>query len=127
MYYPEPIAKLIDSFTRLPGIGPKTAGRLAFHVLRMKEDEVIEFAKLWSMSNAIFITVPSAAISPTLILAGYARTRQGTVPSFVSCKSRRIWWRLRGRRSFTGIIMSCMEPFHPWKALDPKKSILPNC
>lgn len=45
MYYPEPIAKLIDSFTRLPGIGPKTAGRLAFHVLRMKEDEVIEFAK----------------------------------------------------------------------------------
>lgn len=45
MYYPEPIAKLIDSFTRLPGIGSKTAGRLAFHVLRMKEEEVIEFAK----------------------------------------------------------------------------------
>lgn len=45
MYYPEPIAKLIDSFTRLPGIGPKTAGRLAFHVLRMKEEDVLEFAK----------------------------------------------------------------------------------
>lgn len=45
MYYPEPIAKLIDSFSRLPGIGPKTAGRLAFHVLRMKEEEVMEFAK----------------------------------------------------------------------------------
>ncbi|ALS25645.1 recombination mediator RecR [Paenibacillus cisolokensis] len=45
MYYPEPIAKLIDSFTRLPGIGPKTAARLAFHVLRMKEDDVIDFAK----------------------------------------------------------------------------------
>lgn len=45
MHYPEPIAKLIDSFTRLPGIGPKTAGRLAFHVLRMKEDDVIDFAK----------------------------------------------------------------------------------
>ncbi len=45
MYYPEPIAKLIDAFTRLPGVGPKTAARLAFHVLKMKEDDVIDFAK----------------------------------------------------------------------------------
>jgi len=45
LFYPEPIAKLIDAFTRLPGVGPKTAGRLAFHVLRMKEDDVLEFAK----------------------------------------------------------------------------------
>lgn len=45
MYYPEPIAKLIDAFTRLPGIGSKTAGRLAFHVLRMKEEDVVDFAK----------------------------------------------------------------------------------
>ncbi|CAH0122724.1 MULTISPECIES: recombination mediator RecR [unclassified Paenibacillus] len=45
MYYPEPISKLIDAFTHLPGIGPKTAARLAFHVLRMQEDDVIDFAK----------------------------------------------------------------------------------
>ncbi|SNZ02140.1 DNA replication and repair protein RecR [Terribacillus aidingensis] len=45
MYYPEPISKLIDSFTKLPGIGPKTAVRLAFHVLSMKEDDVMDFAK----------------------------------------------------------------------------------
>lgn len=45
MYYPEALAKLIDAFTRLPGIGPKTAGRLAFHVLRMKEEDVTDFAK----------------------------------------------------------------------------------
>lgn len=45
LFYPEPLAKLIDAFSRLPGIGPKTAGRLAFHVLRMKEDDVIDFAK----------------------------------------------------------------------------------
>ncbi|QHW31973.1 recombination protein RecR [Paenibacillus rhizovicinus] len=45
MYYPEPIAKLIDAFSRLPGIGPKTAARLAFHTLKMKEDDVIDFAK----------------------------------------------------------------------------------
>jgi len=45
LYYPEAIAKLIDAFTRLPGIGPKTAGRLAFHVIRMKEEDVTDFAK----------------------------------------------------------------------------------
>ncbi|TDF92197.1 recombination mediator RecR [Paenibacillus piri] len=45
MFYPEPLAKLIDAFSRLPGIGPKTAARLAFHVLRMKEDDCIDFAK----------------------------------------------------------------------------------
>lgn len=45
MHYPEPISKLIDAFSRLPGIGPKTAGRLAFHIIRMKEEDVLEFAK----------------------------------------------------------------------------------
>ncbi|MFS1511221.1 recombination mediator RecR [Chengkuizengella sp. SCS-71B] len=45
MHYPEPVSKLIDSFTRLPGIGTKTAARLAFHVIRMKEEDVVEFAK----------------------------------------------------------------------------------
>ncbi|WP_432362849.1 recombination mediator RecR [Sporosarcina sp. UB5] len=45
MHYPEPISKLIDSFMKLPGIGPKTAGRLAFFVLSMKEDTVLDFAK----------------------------------------------------------------------------------
>ncbi|MCI2257177.1 recombination mediator RecR [Domibacillus sp. 8LH] len=45
MYYPEPITKLIDSFMKLPGIGPKTAARLAFFVLNMKEEDVLEFGK----------------------------------------------------------------------------------
>src|SRR5690625_221957 len=44
MYYPEPISKLIDSFTKLPGIGPKTAVRLAFFVIHMKDDDVLDFA-----------------------------------------------------------------------------------
>ncbi|WP_203364677.1 recombination mediator RecR [Bacillus sp. REN10] len=50
MYYPEPITKLIDSFMKLPGIGPKTAARLAFFVLDMKEEDVLDFAK--SLVNA---------------------------------------------------------------------------
>jgi recombination protein RecR len=45
LYYPEPISKLIDSFMKLPGIGPKTAVRLAFFVLEMNEDDVLDFGK----------------------------------------------------------------------------------
>ncbi|MBY6038596.1 recombination mediator RecR [Fictibacillus nanhaiensis] len=45
MHYPEPISKLIESFMKLPGIGPKTAVRLAFFVLEMKEDDVLDFGR----------------------------------------------------------------------------------
>ena len=38
--YSEPVTKLIDEFKRLPGIGHKSAQRLAFHVLRMSEADV---------------------------------------------------------------------------------------
>lgn len=45
MQYPEPLAKLIESYTKLPGIGQKTATRLAFYTLTMQGDDVINFAK----------------------------------------------------------------------------------
>jgi recombination protein RecR len=35
----EPVARLIEAFSRLPGIGPKTAQRLTFHLLRAPEAE----------------------------------------------------------------------------------------
>ena len=39
-----PLQNLIQQFERLPGIGHKSAQRLAFHVLNMKEEEVQAFA-----------------------------------------------------------------------------------
>lgn len=38
MILPEPIQALITAFERLPGIGPKSASRLAFYLLRAPED-----------------------------------------------------------------------------------------
>jgi recombination protein RecR len=35
----EPVARLIESFARLPGVGPKTAQRLTFHILRAPDGE----------------------------------------------------------------------------------------
>jgi len=43
-YYPKPLARLIEELERLPGIGPKSAQRLAFHILERPEDEVRELA-----------------------------------------------------------------------------------
>ena len=37
--YAEPIARLIDEFRKLPGIGPKTAQRLAYSLLRRPKEE----------------------------------------------------------------------------------------
>lgn len=37
---PEPLSQLIDELSKLPGIGPKTAQRLAFHILESSEPEI---------------------------------------------------------------------------------------
>ncbi len=43
-YFPVPLEKLVEQFARLPGIGGKSAQRLAFHVLSLTEAEAQEFA-----------------------------------------------------------------------------------
>lgn len=42
---PEPVERLIEAFARLPGIGPKTASRLTFYLLRGPEGEARELAE----------------------------------------------------------------------------------
>jgi len=43
--YSEPVAKLIDEFKRLPGIGQKSAQRLAFYIMRRPQAEVEGFVR----------------------------------------------------------------------------------
>jgi recombination protein RecR len=43
-YYPNALEKLAEQFARLPGIGRKTAQRLAFHILSLPEEEAAAFA-----------------------------------------------------------------------------------
>ncbi|NLW18078.1 MAG: recombination protein RecR [Firmicutes bacterium] len=44
-FFPEPVNKLIGELMKLPGIGPKSAQRLAFYILRCNRDAVVELAK----------------------------------------------------------------------------------
>lgn len=41
----EPVARLIEAFARLPGVGPKTAQRLTFHILRAPDAEARTLAR----------------------------------------------------------------------------------
>ena len=46
MQYSKELASLIEFFQKFPGVGPKSAQRMAFHLLKMSGDEVQKFANV---------------------------------------------------------------------------------
>ena len=58
-YFPAPLEKLVEQFARLPGIGSKSAQRLAFHVLSLPAEEAQAFA------DAITDAKRSVTLCPT--------------------------------------------------------------
>lgn len=46
MEYTKPLAQLIEFFQKFPGIGPKSAQRMAFHLLKMPLSEVEKFSRV---------------------------------------------------------------------------------
>lgn len=54
MDYPAPVAQLVDELRRLPGIGPKSAQRIAFHLLRAaREDNARLAAAIGSLLDGV--------------------------------------------------------------------------
>lgn len=41
---PEPLTRLVDQLTKLPGIGPRTAERLVFHMLKAPKEDILELS-----------------------------------------------------------------------------------
>jgi recombination protein RecR len=54
-YYPEPVARLIEALQRLPGIGPKTAQRLAFFLLKRPTEEVTALSESLAQLKALIV------------------------------------------------------------------------
>lgn len=52
------LERLIDEFNRLPGIGRKSAARLAFHVLEMSEEQVESFVKALKEAKEVIRKCP---------------------------------------------------------------------
>lgn len=44
LHYPKPLAQLVAELERLPGVGPKSAQRMAFHILRQPEEDAVRLA-----------------------------------------------------------------------------------
>lgn len=43
--YPKPMARLVEAFRKLPGIGPRSARRMAWHIVELPYDEAVELAR----------------------------------------------------------------------------------
>lgn len=76
-YYPPPIARLIEEFERLPGIGHKTAQRLAFYVLNQpfERSSVFADAILNAKKNVRYCSICSnlTDIDPCVLCSGSSR------------------------------------------------------
>lgn len=78
-YYPGPLSRLIGELTKLPGIGPKTAQRLAFHLLQLPVDEVKKLAEaiVSSKEKIFFCSVCSnlTDVDPCVVCRDESRDR----------------------------------------------------
>jgi recombination protein RecR len=79
MKIPRPISKLIESFEKLPGIGPKSAQRLVFYLMRVPENEVSDFAEnLLELKKSVLFCENCRIIdeySPCSICSDYQRNK----------------------------------------------------
>lgn len=77
--YPEPLARLIEELSKMPTVGPKTAQRLAFYILRMPPEDAARLsqaildakAQIRYCSNCFHIT----DVDPCAICRNPMRTR----------------------------------------------------
>ena len=79
-FLPRPVGRLIDAFARLPGIGPKTASRLAYYLLKAPEGESQELAQaLLGMHSgtgrcSTCFTITESGVDPCVICRDPNRT-----------------------------------------------------
>ena len=114
----QPVARLINELARLPGIGPKTASRLAYHLLRASREEAVSLAEAIldvkervRLCSICFNTTESDPCSICL--------DPGRDDASVSSRNR--WTSLRSSApaNFGADTMSSMAPSRQSTGLDP--------
>ncbi len=79
MNYIPPLSELIEAFARLPGIGKKTAARLAFHILKMPDSYAKNFADalINAKKNITYCETCKnlTDVSPCALCSGHRRDR----------------------------------------------------
>ena len=77
------IQDLIDELGRLPGVGPKSAQRIAFHIIASDRVDVTRLAEVLKTVKNELSSAPLAAISQRRIYAKYAGIQEEITPRFV--------------------------------------------
>ena len=85
---PPSLTRLIENFQRLPGVGPKTAQRLAFYLLHVPEEELEKFADNLTNLKKVPCFARFAAMSQKKIHVKFVKMYQGIRVSFVSLSNR---------------------------------------
>ena len=77
-YFAMPVAKLIEEFSKLPGIGKKTAQRLAFHVLDMNNEDAKSLAQsiIYAKKNIKYCSICSNLTDKDLCIICSSKNRK---------------------------------------------------
>ena len=109
--YSKYINKLIEQFSKLPGVGSKSAQRLALHIINMPTEHVERFAQVMIDAKKIFITATPATRSPMHKPVQSAPIRDATTVQLWLSKIYVIWLHMKKPENMMAFIMYCMEPF----------------
>ena len=120
MSLPDPLIRLIEELQRLPGIGPKGAQRLAFHILKTPREQadrlvdalrdVKERVTYCSVCNNITDVDPCAYLQ---------QRRARPAASSASSRSRRTWRAIEKTREFKGVYHVLMGALSPLQGIGP--------
>lgn len=74
----EPLENLVDQFARFPGIGRKSAVRMAYQVMSMPAEQAMELAQAIEHAKRICTAAVSVRTSPQVMSARSVRPKSGT-------------------------------------------------
>ncbi len=127
--YTPPLRALIDELGRLPGIGPKSAQRLAFHLLRVPEEDALRLAdaivalkRHTTLCGRCF----NVAEAGTAVLDLHRR-RVGILTSSASWRTPATWWRSSAPGNSAGATTSCRAPSTRWRGSVPTSCASRSC
>ncbi len=124
--YSEPVAKLIDEFKRLPGIGSKSAQRLAFYILRRPLAEVENFSNslLEVKAKIVFCSVCNnlTDVNPCLYCSNPKRDR--SIICIVEEPYNLV--SIEKTRSFKGLYHILHGSLSPLRGVGPDELMLAN-
>jgi recombination protein RecR len=124
--YSEPVARLIDEFKRLPGVGSKSAQRLAFYVLRRPKEEMDNFVEALQevKEKIVFCSVCNnlTDVNPCLYCSNPKRDR--SIICIVEEPYNLV--AVEKTRSYRGLYHILHGSLSPIRGVGPDELMLPN-